>query len=152
MIRRLILLTLGALAVGIAVASLGDLGRARSAGQEVRAAKRGFHAGGLVAAGLAPGTSTAVELDVANPYGYRIRVVPTQVTVLRATNRAGCAGIPANVTVSARGVADVVIRGRSSATVTLHVSMPRTAARACRSATFRVAFAGRAVRASRTAR
>jgi hypothetical protein len=152
MIRRLLLLTLGALAVGIAVASLGDLGRARSAGQEVQAAKRGFHARGLVAAGLAPGTTTAVEVDVENPYRYRIRVVPTQAAVLRNTNRAGCAGIPANAVVSARGVADVVIRGKSSATVTLHVSMPRTAARACRSATFSVAFAGRAVRASRTAR
>jgi hypothetical protein len=147
MIKRTLLLALGALAVAIAVASLSDLGPAKATSLDLIASKRGFGITATPVAGLYPGATKTLTLRVTNPYGYSIRVLPVKAAVARATNRAGCEGIPANVTVSTRGVKAAVIKRKATRTVTLHVTMPKTVADACQSATFRISFKARAVKA-----
>ena len=147
MIKRTLLLTLGALAVAIAVASLSDLGPAKATSFDLIASKRGFGIKATPVAGLYPGATKTLTLRVTNPYGYSIRVLPVKAAVVRTTNRAGCLGIPANVTVSTRGVKAAVIKRKATRTVTLHVTMPKTVADACQSATFRISFKARAVKA-----
>ena len=147
MIKRLLLFTLGALAVAIAVASLSDLGQAGPTNLDLIAAKRGFGIKATPVPGLYPGATKPLTLRVTNPYGYSIRVLPVTAAVVRTTNRAGCLGIPANVTVSTRGVRAAVIKRKATKTVTLHVTMPRTVANACQGATFRITFKARAVKA-----
>jgi hypothetical protein len=147
MIKRLLFLTLGALAVAIAVASLSDLGQAGATNLDLIAAKRGFGIKATPVPGLYPGATKALTLRVTNPYGYSIRVLPVTAAVVRTTNRSGCLGIPANVSVSTRGIKAAVIKRKATKTLTLHVTMPKTVADACQGATFRITFRARAVRA-----
>jgi hypothetical protein len=97
--------------------------------------------------GLYPGATKSLTLRVTNPYGYSIRVLPVTAAVVRTTNRSGCLGIPANVSVSTRGIKAAVIKRKATKTLTLHVTMPKTVADACQGATFRITFRARAVRA-----
>jgi hypothetical protein len=147
MIKRLLLCTLGALAVAIAVASLSDLGQAGPTQLDLIASRRGFGITASPVPGLYPGATKPLTLRVTNPYGYSIRVLPVTAAVVRTTNRSGCLGIPANVTVSTRGLKAVVIRRKATKTLILRVSMPRTVANACQGATFKITFKGRAVKA-----
>ena len=103
MIKRTLFLALGALAVAIAVASLSDLGPAKATRLDLIASKRGFGIKATPVAGLYPGATKTLTLRVTNPYGYSIRVLPVKAAVVRTTNRAGCLGIAANVTVSRAG-------------------------------------------------
>jgi hypothetical protein len=147
MIKRLLIFTLGALAVAIAIASLSDLGQAGATNLDLVAAKRGFGIRATPVPGLYPGSTKPLTLRITNPYGYSIRVLPVTAAVVRTTNRAGCLGIPANVTVSTRGIRAAVIRRKATKTLTLHVTMPRTVADSCQGATFRITFKARAVKA-----
>ena len=96
--------------------------------------------------GLYPGVARTLTVRVKNPYTWRIKVPSLRAKPAAATSRAGCAGIPANLVLSRRSRA-IIIMPKKTGTILLTVTMPRTVANACQGATFRISLTARATKA-----
>ena len=96
-------------------------------------------------AGLYPGATRTVALQIKNTYPYPVRITAVQAKVAAATTRPGCAGINTNLAVTRKG-GPITIKPKKSAPVIMTVVMPKTVADACQGATFKITFTARAVR------
>src|SRR5207248_9872359 len=50
--------------------------------------------------GLYPGASRGLTLRIKNTYAYPVKITAVTTKIAAATNRAGCAGIPSNLSVN----------------------------------------------------
>jgi hypothetical protein len=97
-------------------------------------------------AGLYPGASKTLTLQIKNTYAYAVRITAVKTKIAGATTRPGCAGTRANLVISRKGGA-IVVKPKKTVAVVMTVVMPSTVADACQGATFRMTFTARAVRA-----
>jgi hypothetical protein len=97
-------------------------------------------------AGLYPGASKTLTLQVKNTYGYPVKITAVKTRIAAATTRPGCAGTRANLVISRRAGA-ILVKPKKTVPVVMTVVMPATVADACQGATFRMTFTARAVRA-----
>jgi hypothetical protein len=91
--------------------------------------------------GLYPGGVGKLRVVVRNRFGFRLRV--TRVTVTAKNANRGCRK---QAVAFGRFRGRLNVPARRARSVTLKVSMARTAPNACRRATFRLAFHAKAVR------
>jgi hypothetical protein len=96
-------------------------------------------------AGLYPGASKNLTLQIKNTYAYSVKITAIKTKVASATNRPGCAGVPTNLSVNMHRGA-ITVKPKKAAAVVMTVVMPPTVVDACQGATFKLTFTARAVR------
>jgi hypothetical protein len=110
----------------------------------------GFAIGGTSPSGLYPGAVRPIRLTFTNPQSVPLRINAVHGR-LTATSKAGCAPIPANLTIGDfGGRLPITMRPHSrSSAGSISVHMPQSVADACQGAVFRILLTGDAIRVGR---
>ena len=110
-----------------------------------------FTIGAATVTGLYPGSHKDLQLVVANPYNFDIKITALAATLV-ATSTATCSVSPANLAVSAYAgppALPLVVPGnRSIPAGAIPLTMPNTVANGCQNATFTLQLSGTAAKAN----
>jgi hypothetical protein len=135
-----------ATAAGVAAASAAHQPPAKTGPLELLAAAgKTVTVKGLPVSGLYPGASRPLTVTVKNLNGFTIKVPTVTTKVAAKTTIAGCAGMPPNLVVT-HARKPLTIAKKTSAKLTLIVTMPRTVANVCQGAKFSITVAVKAVK------